>query len=173
MPFAQSKKTKSHEPLQMICSPTVDASAGRKTRASAPTTAQIVVIIFAFIIWKFIAWKFISSQNRNAGDTTGKMECDHTCPQIQNTYRARMHLLKCKSQHCLMRNKVTGNLCRLSPLCKCLFSLLWKFIVKLVVCDAKVVTIFEYPNIFLLFYRKFMFLQSKNCRLCSKNYDYI
>ena len=29
----------------------------------------------------------------------------------------------------------------------------------------------EYPNIFLLFYRKFMFLQSKNCRLCSKNCD--
>ena len=78
------------------------------------------------------------SQNRNAGDTTEKMEYDHTCPQIQNTYRARRHLLKCNLQHCLMRNKVTGNLCRLSPLCKCLFSLLWKFIVKLVVCDAKV-----------------------------------
>ena len=50
MPFAQSKKTKSHEPLQRIWSPMVDASAGRKTRASAPTIAQIVLIIFAFII---------------------------------------------------------------------------------------------------------------------------
>ena len=38
---------------------------------------------------------------------------------------------------------------------------------------ANVVTIFEYPNKILLFYRKFMFLQSKNCRLRSKNYDYI
>ena len=50
MPFAQSKKTKSQEPLQRICSPMVDASAGRKTRASAPTIAQIVVIVFDFII---------------------------------------------------------------------------------------------------------------------------
>lgn len=50
MPFAQSKKTKSQEPLQMICSPMVDASAGRKTRANAPTIAQIVMITFAFII---------------------------------------------------------------------------------------------------------------------------
>ena len=62
------------------------------------------------------------SQNRNAGDTTGKMECDNTSAQIHGTYHVRRHLLKCKSQHCLMRNKVTGNLCRLSPLCKCLFS---------------------------------------------------
>ena len=38
---------------------------------------------------------------------------------------------------------------------------------------AKVVTIFEYPNKFLLFFFFFMFLQSKNCRLCSKNYGYI
>ena len=36
---------------------------------------------------------------------------------------------------------------------------------------AKVHIKIEYPNIFLPFYRKFMFLQSKNCRLCSKNYD--
>ena len=36
---------------------------------------------------------------------------------------------------------------------------------------AKVNTKIEYPNIFLLFYRKFMFLQSKNCRLRSKNSD--
>lgn len=50
MPFAQSKKTKSQEPLQRICSPMVGASAGRKTRASAPTIAQIVMIIFDFII---------------------------------------------------------------------------------------------------------------------------
>ena len=50
MPFAQSKKTISQEPLQMIWSPMVDASAGRKTRASAPMIAQIVVIIFDFII---------------------------------------------------------------------------------------------------------------------------
>lgn len=50
MHFAQSKKTKSQEPLQRICSPKVDASAGIKTRASAPTIAQIVVIIFDFII---------------------------------------------------------------------------------------------------------------------------
>ena len=50
MPFAQSKKTKSQEPLQRICSPMVDASAGIKTRAIAPTIAQIVVIIFDFII---------------------------------------------------------------------------------------------------------------------------
>ena len=49
MPFAQSKKTKSHEPLQRIWSPMVDASAGRKTRASAPMIAQIVLTIFAFI----------------------------------------------------------------------------------------------------------------------------
>ena len=154
MPFAQSKKTKSQEPLQRIWSPMVDASAGRMKRASAPTIAQIVVIIFAFIIWKFIAWKFISSQNRNAGDTTGKMELFHICPQIHDTYHVSRHFVKCKYRHCLMRNKVTGNLCRLSPLCKCLFSSLWKFIVKLVVCDAKVVTIFEYPNNFLLFLSK-------------------
>lgn len=51
MPFAQSQKIKSHEPLQRICVPEVDASAGNKTkRASAPTIAQILVIIFAFII---------------------------------------------------------------------------------------------------------------------------
>ena len=50
MPFAQRQKTKSQEPLQMICRPTVGASAGIKTRASAPTIAQIVMIIFAFII---------------------------------------------------------------------------------------------------------------------------
>lgn len=50
MPFAQSKKTKSQEPLQRICSPMVDASAGRTKRASAPMIAQIVVIIFDFII---------------------------------------------------------------------------------------------------------------------------
>lgn len=50
MPFTQSQKTNIHEPLQGICSATVGASAGRKTnRASAPTIAQIVVIIFAFI----------------------------------------------------------------------------------------------------------------------------
>ena len=54
VPFEQSQKTKSHEPLQRICSPTVGASAGRKTRASAPMIAQIMVIIFDFIIWKFI-----------------------------------------------------------------------------------------------------------------------
>ena len=53
------------------------------------------------------------SQNRNAGDTTGKMECDRICPQIQNTYRGRRHLLKCKSQNCLKRNNRFGNLCRL------------------------------------------------------------
>lgn len=50
MTFAQSKKTKSQEPLQRICSPTVDASAGIKTRASAPMIAQIVLITFAFIV---------------------------------------------------------------------------------------------------------------------------
>ena len=69
------------------------------------------------------------SQNWNAYDTTVQTECDHICPQIQNTYRARMRLLKCKSQHCLMRNNTFDNLCRLWPLCKCLFSSLWKFIV--------------------------------------------
>lgn len=51
MPFTQSQKTKSHEPLQRSCPNAVGASAGIKTkRASAPTIAQIVVIIFAFII---------------------------------------------------------------------------------------------------------------------------
>ena len=59
MPFTQSQKTKSHEPLQRSCSSPVGASAGRKTkRASAPMIAQIMVIIFDFIIWKFIVWKF-------------------------------------------------------------------------------------------------------------------
>ena len=51
MHFAQSKKTKSQEPLQRIWSPPVGASAGIKTkRANAPMIAQIVVIIYAFII---------------------------------------------------------------------------------------------------------------------------
>lgn len=51
MPFTQSQKTKSHEPLQRTCSSPVGASAGKKKkRASAPTIAQIVVIIFDFIM---------------------------------------------------------------------------------------------------------------------------
>ena len=58
MPFTQSQKTKSQEPLQRICSSPVGASAGKKKkRANAPTIAQIVEIIFAFIIWKFMVWK--------------------------------------------------------------------------------------------------------------------
>ena len=59
MPFAQSQRTKSQEPLQRICSSPVGASAGIKTkRANAPMIAQMMVIIFDFMVWKFIAWKF-------------------------------------------------------------------------------------------------------------------
>ena len=66
MPFEQSQKTKSHEPLQRSCSSPVGASAGIKTkRASAPMIAQIMVIIFDFIIWKFIVWKFIVKFDEN------------------------------------------------------------------------------------------------------------
>ena len=36
---------------------------------------------------------------------------------------------------------------------------------------AKVHIKIEYPNKILLFYRKFMLSQAKNCRLCSKNSD--
>ena len=60
-----------------------------------------------------------------------------------------------------MRNKVTDNICHLSPLCKCLFSSLWKFIVKLVVCAAKVHIKIEFPNIFLLFIENLCFCSLK------------
>ena len=103
----------------------------------------------------------VPSQNWNAYDTTVRTECDYICPQIQNTYRARKHLSECRWRSCLMRIFPTCFPCRWWFLGKCLFSSLWKFIVKLVVCAAKVHIKIEYPNKILLFIENLCFCSLK------------
>ena len=162
MPLEQSQKTKSHEPLQRICSSPVGASAGIKTKiANAPMIAQIMVIIFDFIIWKFMVWKFT-----DAGLVLHPLEtempmiplgrwnssiflhkiiihimCVWTCQNVGSG------VVRCASLP--FATIVAGNFF-VNVCSHCFVVLLFSI--------AKVVTIFEYPNNSLLFYRKFMCL---------------
>ena len=162
MPFEQSQKTKSHEPLQRICSSPVGASAGIKTkRANAPMIAQIMVIIFDFIIWKFIAWKFT-----DAGLVLHPLKTEMPVIPLGRwnssifLHKIIIHIV-CV---CTCQNVGSGVVrCVSFPLASLVagdffVNVCSHCFVYLLFSIAKVVTIFESPNNFLLFYRKFMFL---------------
>ena len=161
MPFEQSQKTTSHEPLQRSCSSPVGASAGIKTkRASAPMIAQIMVIIFDFIIWKFIVWKFT-----DAGLVLHPLEIEMFAIPLCRwnatifLHKFRIHIVRV----CTCQNVGSGVVrCVSLPFATIVagnffVNVCFHCFVYLLFSIAKVVTIFEYPNKILLFIENLCF----------------
>ena len=157
MPFAQSQKTKSQEPLQRICSSPVGASAGIKTKsANAPMIAQIVVIIFDFIIWKFMVWKFIVKFDENSPIVPRL----HPCREILFLLLLSLFRNRWKFGILICHWKIHPLHPKIHLACNC-FDTDVSWCCLILITAAKLSIKIEYPNKILLFIKNLCFCSLK------------